>query len=94
MNCKPGDLAIVIGGPVYGGRLVEVLYAAPVGVAHELPNGVTNAPNGEGCWVVKSMGTPFPKAIGDGMYGTGRDSNLRPLPGITEVNEHDEAVSA
>ena len=29
MNCKPGDIAVVIGASRFAGRLVEVLYAAP-----------------------------------------------------------------
>ena len=48
MNCKPGDLAIVIHSPVkkyshVTGRIVEVLYLAPEGV-FELPNGNLQSP--------------------------------------------------
>lgn len=91
MNCKPGDLAIVVkdrSGGEFLGRLVEVIRAAPIGTPFVLPNGVSHATltGEEHYWVLRSLGTRFPHAHGDGMYGCGRDSGLYPLNG-NEVSQ-------
>ena len=42
MNCKQGDIAVIVKSPFAPqlvGRVVEVLYAAPVGADFRLPNG-------------------------------------------------------
>lgn len=81
MNCKPGDIAIVIHHKsVLLGRLVEVICVAPT-ERFRLPNGVAHLAGGANMWVVKSLGAPFPGALGDGMYGVGSDRGLRPIRG-------------
>ena len=99
MNCKPGDIAIVVGGNPYAGRLVEVLYAAPVGQEFQLPDGVTAAPTLPGRWVIKSLGSPFPAPMRSGCtraarYGVGSDSFLRPLPGQGVTTDQRDEVTA
>lgn len=93
MNCEPGDIAVVVGSSIYAGRLVEVIRLAP-SEDFMLPNGVMNERSGSGIWwVLKSLGTPFPAAKGDGMYGSGPDDKLRPLRGdITEQESEIEAI--
>lgn len=94
MNCKPGDIAIIIGSSIYAGRLVEVLYVAPT-VSHDLPNGVPHSAGTDaGTWVLKSLGTPFPGTMGDGMYGCGKDVALRPLPKLSEEINISQTVCA
>ena len=44
MNCRPGDLAVILGKGVFAGRLVEVLYAAPQ-VEFQLPDGYSHMGN-------------------------------------------------
>lgn len=104
MNCKPGDLALVVADPYgYGlyGRLVEVLYAAP---SHrfQLPDGYWHIGNrGSNVrWVVHLLGSPARCPVGLrgsgnarwAMYGTMADWGLRPLPGIPE--ERREEIEA
>jgi hypothetical protein len=90
MNCKPGDLATVIGGSRWSGWIVEVLYAAP--------QGTFNLPDGYPCncnilgnvwkpddWVIRSLCSQFDAPLANGKtrptwYGVGNDSKLRPLP--------------
>ena len=100
MNCKPGDLAIVVRdnfdiGAL--GKLVEVLYLAPPD-KFQLPNGQWNVGSEDRygqVWVIRILGeklTP-PNCWFQTEYGTGADSALRPLPGLTQ-DEHEnvEAV--
>lgn len=84
MNCKPGDTAIIIGSSVYAGRIVETLYLAPQ-EKFSLPNGVLHASSGPERWAIRSLGTPFPGALGDGMFGCAPDSHLRPLVKLKET---------
>lgn len=86
MNCKPGDLALIVGGSRFAGGLVEVLHAAP-SVMFFLPDGYVH----EGCslnfWVIRSMGSPFDAPTSPGktrktMYAVGNDLFLRPLKGL------------
>jgi hypothetical protein len=88
MNCKPGDLAIVVGSTLEGGRyngtLVHVLYAAP-NHHFRLPDGQMNDPGKPGDWVLKTLSGPIKVQIGLrgsrlAIYGTGNDAVLRPLP--------------
>lgn len=93
MNCKPGDLAIIIRAP-FAGMMVEVLYEAPR-VRHTLPDGHEHVACPPGEWVVKSVGSPFHVRIGSGIKRSTRvtsyacciDSALRPLPGELEAEE-------
>lgn len=96
MNCKPGDLAIVIRECRYKGRLLEVLYARPPeGTYYTLPNGrsahVTTSGPG---WVVRLL-EPMQVLYTDGVtrttiYGDCQDSDLKPLRGLPDAVEvHD-----
>ena len=98
MNCKPGDLAIVIRGELIG-TLVEVLYAAP-GHIFRLPDGHLHEACQPGNWVVKILGAPVnahwvkdwpPNRFAQ--YGSGADSGLRPLRGLPETEKHDEEIT-
>lgn len=86
MNCKPGDLAVVLGTSVFAGRLVEVLYAAPQ-VEFQLPDGYMHDGCGPNCWVLRSLGSTFSAPTEEkgfmrvAMYVAGPDARLRPLRG-------------
>lgn len=87
MNCKPGDLAMIIRSP-YAGMMVEVLYLAPT-VPHVLPDGYPHVACKPAEWVVKSLGSPFVLRTDAStrriaMYACCFDSALRPLPGKLE----------
>ena len=92
MNCKPGDLAIIIGddpnNPDLVGMIVEVLYPPPAG-PFNLPNGTghkaVQLPN---MWVIRFT-RPVPvrwslKRRKPNLYAVCPDSKLRPLPGEHE----------
>jgi len=99
MNCKPGDLAMVVRdhfniGAL--GKLVEVLYAAPA-YKFQLPNGQWNEGAGERVgqvWVIRLLGAKLmpPRCWWMTEYGTGADSALRPLPGLTK-EQREEAFA-
>ena len=98
MNCKPGDLAIVIRGQIMG-KLVEVLYAPPVGIIFLLPDGHRHAPCDPGEWVLKILGAPVHGLPGwpperYAQYGCGKDSGLRPIRGLPETEKHNEEITA
>ncbi len=83
MNCKPGDIAISI-SRINGGRLCEILYAAPIGRSIKLPNGRYNTAATEPAWVVKMLDGPCGATLTNGVtvyewYGCGKDRLLRPL---------------
>jgi len=87
MNCKPGDLAWVVGAnPPYNGRLVEVMYATPYG-DYTLPDGApARSDTDEPSWVVRFIGGQVPAPLLGGrwrmtFYGSGRDRFLRPIRG-------------
>ena len=99
-NVKVGDLAIVVHQrcDCYG-RIVEVLYASPLGPF--LVDGVVyqSAHPGHLGWVVKFVGGPgnraphgFPISIGP--RAAFYDSSLRPLPGDTEDTTTEREVTA
>ena len=95
MNCKPGDIAIVVGNSVYAGRLVEIIAAPPTNSKFYLPNGVWHdIPTHPDDWIIKSLGSAFPGAHGDGMYGCGSDRGLRPISdtsfSVEEESKEDE----
>lgn len=99
MNCKPGDLAIVVAGsaPLYDSMLVDVLYAAPTTHDFTLPDGNGHHAIPEAnWWICKSLGTPFrapigvngiPSAMVPRMYGAIPDWALRPLRGEPESTD-------
>ena len=85
MNCKPGDLAIVVSSkPHYNGRIVEVLFAPPA-QRFTLPDGYpAHGASTEPAWVLKFVGGPVNAPLASGnlrkaWYGVGADRCLRPL---------------
>jgi hypothetical protein len=98
MNCKPGDLAIVIGSSKYSGRLVEVLFLAP-NATFVLPNGQYHrVPDDNESWVVNILGSPIEAQFGGGvkkpvMQGVAADKRLRPLPGKLEDEEIEDELT-
>lgn len=99
LNCRPGDLAIIICGPC-AGVLVHVLRLAPVGVIFRAKSGRPHAPCGQATWEIKSAGqkllikrvsreTGAPAPSSRSIYGCIKDSGLRPLrnPGDDEADE-------
>lgn len=101
MNCKPGDLAIVVSprDPIYLGKLVEVLYAQPFWL-FQLPDGQWHAAANEpGHWVLRLLGDPVWAPVGSSgrrltNYGCGRDAALKPLPGLPVNEELPEEITA
>lgn len=96
MNCRPGDLAYIIGASEYAGMIVEVLHAAPARREFRLPDGMIHEaiPFDLPFWVFRSAGTPFrcPMVVGgfrSSIYGAGPDSRLRPIrdPGEDATDE-------
>lgn len=90
MNCKQGDVAIVVGATNYSGLIVDVLYLAPP-VEFQLPDGVWHMGVPEGTsWVLKFQ-RPITAPIWHGnvitgyrqcIYGCGSDRRLRPVSGL------------
>ena len=89
MNCKQGDLAVVVGGsPRFLGMIVEVIAPAPL---HDftLPDGYPSVGAGRpGYWIVRSAGRPFQASIQRASGSVGRraaeygiwdDMYLRPI---------------
>lgn len=100
MNCKPGDLAVVVVGP-HIGKLVEVLHLAPFH-NFQLPDGCINKGEPDGWhWCVKVLGAPVWVDIKDhpyggrhAMYGTVADASLRPIKGRPIDETIDEEITA
>lgn len=95
MNCKPGDLAVIVGFnpliPEITGRIVEVLSAAPAAGDFRLPDGRTNEAAGPGFWIVKFQ-NPVRARLDSGgtrlaLYGACPDRRLRPLRGDPGADE-------
>lgn len=93
MNCKPGDMAIVIGSSKYSGLIVDVLYLAPP-YDFRLPNGQLH----QGCpdgttWVIKMpRKVEVRRSFGGNrmsIYGCGSDSKMRPVSGIPDEESTD-----
>lgn len=97
MNCKPNDLAFIVGGGEYAGRIVEVItLASPTDF--KLPDGQIHVGSSSGkSWVVKSCGLPFsaPIAIGKrimqrkraAQFAVINDAYLRPIRPAEETGE-------
>lgn len=85
MNCKQGDLAVVIVPGRWHGVLVSVLHAAPVGEDFRLPDGFLQSPCEPGMWVVEVLGSPVEVKVNGPLghrltrFGATSDSNLRPI---------------
>ena len=97
MNCKPGDLAIIIGGSEWSGMIVEIICRAPIG-RFVLPNGDSAIGYCSDGWVVKfQRKVRVPLVLGGWLmteYGSGTDSKLRPLPGNLTEDELDAELTA
>ncbi|NPT59063.1 hypothetical protein [Paraburkholderia elongata] len=90
MNVKQGDLAFIVGGSKFAGRIVEVLSRAPIGVSFALPDGFTQCAQ-EYEWVIKFVGSPVDAPVGlngqymrsrKAFYGCAPDRKLRPINGV------------
>lgn len=99
MNCKPGDLAVIVGfspeHPHLTGRIVEVIEAAPSGCRFKLPDGKTNQASRPGTWVIRFQNIVDLTGLRgrpNGLYAACHDSNLRPLRDPGE-NAQDETLS-
>ncbi|WP_349609110.1 hypothetical protein [Cupriavidus sp. DF5525] len=88
MNCKPGDLAIVVraeGAPAAVGKVVEVLRSAP------------NV-NGLPAWVVQFQGVGIVRNKKSGALTLGVDADcpdawLRPISGVPLHDEERDEVT-
>lgn len=97
MNCKPGDLAYIVGASRHAGKVVQVVELAPIGVNFRLPDGhMQGAQDYE--WVCYF---PTPQEIGlsDGTtrmthYATVPDRVLRPIGGVPVCDEQRDEVVA
>lgn len=85
MNCKQGDLAIVVraknGQTEHLGKLVEVLYAAPL-TNHSLPDGFPHKASDPGYWIVKfqsKIRVPVASHHRMAQYASVSDRALRPI---------------
>jgi len=97
MNCKPGDLAVLVGPlvliPELVGRFVDVVKAPPVGVDFNLPNGIPHVPCPSGnFWVIRFHNPADLTAVRGSpaaRYGVCMDANLRPIrdPGENAKDE-------
>jgi hypothetical protein len=90
MNCKPGDLAYIVGSSKFAGRIVEVVSYAPIGVNFALPDGYTQiAQHYE--WVIRFVGASIEAPTGLGTrvtrYATAPDRLLRPISGVPVNDE-------
>lgn len=84
MNCKPGDLAVVIRNSTVDdtlmGRLVRVLHAAPMG-DYVLPDGMAAYnQHADRSWVCESLGAPFIAPL----LGSWRRTRLARYAGIAD----------
>ena len=84
MNCKPGDLAVIV-HPKSAGKLVSVLHAVP-GLKYTLPDGYPAMANvdGKAEWVCESLGSSFTARLSSGelryaRYAGIHDQWLRPI---------------
>lgn len=94
LNCRPGDLAVVIVDGPFLGMIVEVLYKAPM-EPFNLPDGYPHVPGKENSWVIK-MQRPIVLSLKYNsekrmtIYACATDSVLRP---IRDSDGEDETMS-
>jgi hypothetical protein len=101
MNCKPGDLAYVIGSSRYAGRIVEVISPAPQGVSFLLPDGCMHVATTYN-WLIRFVGAPVEFSMGFGRskwsrlghFSVAPDRKLRPISGVPVHDEQIDAVPA
>lgn len=95
LNCKPGDLAVVVKAPTrteFLGRVCTVLWAAPAHERFRLPDDYLHDPAGEGRWVVE-FASPIKVEVTGGFrvtpFAAVRDECLTPIrdPGEDAVDE-------
>ncbi len=86
MNCKPGDLAVIVAfapeHPHLTGRIVEVIELAPTGGDFKLPDGKFHRAASQGCWVIRFQNAVDLSAVrgkSGALYAACHDSKLRPL---------------
>ncbi|GEM_PF-1447947 len=84
MNCKIGDIAVIIksyGWNNHVGKVVKVVAEPPSGVAFHLPDGSVHhaIAHDSPVWVIESQGEPFGCLEEPIMYGVGRDEGLMPI---------------
>ncbi|MDR9839427.1 KOW motif-containing protein [Herbaspirillum huttiense] len=94
MNCKPGDLAIIIAGE-FSGLIVKVIEVAPV-VRFSLPDGRPHEPCSIGDWIVKlprmlncptKRGNTIPSE-----WAACPDSKLCPVSGLPMEEETEQKL--
>lgn len=100
MNCKPGDLAIIIRGRGLSGRIVEVVAPCPQNVSFRLPDGAMHDP----CtyeWIVRFQNPVEARMRVGELIGTrttnyapAPDSALRPITGLPIDEEITDEVTA
>lgn len=106
MNCKQGDIAVIIANPPpprapVKGRIVEVLERVAADTFYSAPDGDIHRAITCDAWAIKFIdGTVNLETI-DGVghhtqYALAADRCLRPIRGdkLPEALEHDEAVPA
>jgi hypothetical protein len=98
MNCKPGDLAVIVGfnaqHPHLTGRIVDVIEAPPLGKMFKLPDGKAHSAVQADvpCWVIRfHNGVDLSGLRGrpNALYGVCPDRALRPIrdPGEDATDE-------
>lgn len=103
MNCKRGDLAIVVRsrfewGRRYIGMIVRVLELAPK-ARFQMPDGAWHEPGSGTDWIVEVQGSPVDVPLKNGLgfvktvYATANDVCLKPLPGVPVHDEEEREVS-
>jgi hypothetical protein len=95
MNCKIGDLAIIILGSGIAGRIVEVVDTCPKNVEFRLPDGCRHYPVNHD-WIVKFQ-NPVEAPCSNGSIRTTvwapcPDRVLRPISGLPLYDEMSEDV--
>lgn len=97
MNCKLGDMAIVIGKSSIAGRIVEVIGHCPRGVQFCLPDGFPHEPTNYE-WIVR-LQNPVEAWLDNGttrttVYAPAPDRVLRPVSGLPIDLEVTDEVTA
>jgi len=86
MNCKPGDLAVIVkfnpAHPHITGRIVDVIEVAPTGHGFKLPDGKSHAACRAGSWVIRFHNPVNLNSIrgrASGLFAVCPDHALRPI---------------
>lgn len=89
MNCKPGDLAIIVGVASKCGFIVEVMRAAPLS-RFKLPDGRPHVACFVSDWIIKfqrPVQCPTMRGMVLSEWAVVADSKLRPLNGLPVTDE-------